>query len=405
VKIPGKENFLTKRAHRKYAYDMGQIRCSSCSKSQWSNKGVCTCGNPHARVDLWYQGKTHYYFKNNEGHPLDYKTAKALLGSIQTELDECRKKGLRFNPEKWKQIEIERRKLGKKLDEWLEHKYKQLAKKRLHPSSIRSIEGHVKEYIRPFFGNYAEEELSKSVVGNFVDSLPQILKRKSRQNIYVTLKSFIHWAGYVIQLPRIDEDDDSEQMVALTFTEQQGALQRIPERHRDIIEFGMETGLRPGELVTLQTIDFNPAKGTLWVRRTLSGGQIIETTKGKKRVEIGLSDKACEIARRHAGGFWLFVHPYTQGRYGINALNKIWKKYSLIEISYYEASRHSFVTQLVDDGVGSLQVKELARHSDVRTTQRYYHGNRLTLKDIVNRRGKVIPLHSDATLMKEQKHQ
>jgi integrase len=34
----------------------------------------------------------------------------------------------------------------------------------------------------------------------------------------------------------------------------------------------------------------------------------------------------------------------------------------------------------------------LARHSSVKTTQKYYHGNRTTLKDILNRRGKVIEL-------------
>jgi site-specific recombinase XerD len=83
----------------------------------------------------------------------------------------------------------------------------------------------------------------------------------------------------------------------------------------------------------------------------------------------------------------------------------MWRKFSGIDITYYEASRHSFVSQLVDDGLGSMQVKELARHSDVRTTQKYYHGNKITLKDALNKRGKVVPLNSYATLMKEQKEE
>jgi integrase len=381
---------------------MGQVKCSSCGKSVWTSKGVCVCGNPHARIDLWYDGKTHYYFKNNEGYALDYKTAKALLGSIQTDLDNCRNKGMVFNPDKWK--DIEKRKLGEKLNEWLEHKEKQLERKRLHPSSILSIKGHVKYYIEPFFEKFNEEELTRSVVSNFLDSLPQTLKRKTRKNIYITLKSFIHLCGYVMQLPTIDEDDDSDPRVALTLEEQQEALQRIPERYRDIIEFGMETGLRPGELVVLKSIDFDPLRGTLWVRRTLSGGQVIETTKGHTRTEIPLSDRAREIVAKCAGDIWLFVHPYTGKAYGINAPNKIWKKYSQIPVCYYEASRHSFITQCVDVGGDSLQVKHLARHSDVRTTQRYYHGNQVRLTDILNRRGKVIPIHSDRTEMKGSKN-
>jgi integrase len=43
-------------------------------------------------------------------------------------------------------------------------------------------------------------------------------------------------------------------------------------------------------------------------------------------------------------------------------------------------------------GADALQVKELARHTDVRTTQRYYHGSTSRLRSIVNNRGKVVPL-------------
>ncbi len=70
--------------------------------------------------------------------------------------------------------------------------------------------------------------------------------------------------------------------------------------------------------------------------------------------------------------------------------NVLWKRYTGLDVTYYEASRHSFCTQLVDDGIDALQAKELMRHTDVRTTQRYYHGNISRLSDIVNNRGRVI---------------
>jgi len=367
---------------------MGKVRCSTCGKAEWSNKGVCTCGNPHARIDLWYQGKTHYFYKNNEGGSLDYREAVALLGKIQTELDDCRKKGIPFFPEKYK--EVEKRKLSVKLDEYLVHKELQVEKRRIHPSSLIAINGHVEQYIRPSFGHLNEEELTKSVVSNWLDALPHQLKRKTRINIYITFKSFVHWMGHTVGLPKIDEDDDSEIRQAISYEEQQEALQRIPERHRDIIEFGMETGLRPGELVTLQSIDFNPMKGILYVGWTLSGGVEINTTKGGKRVEIPLSDRAREIAEKNMGGEYLFTHWYTGTRYGINAPNKIWRRFSGYNLCYYEASRHSFVSQLVDDGVGMLQIKTLARHSDIRTTQRYSHPMRG--RDALNSRGRVIEI-------------
>lgn len=410
---------LTKRAFRRNVFDMGKVRCSSCGKSSFTSKGVCeVCGNIHARIDLYLSGKTHYFFKSSDGNSLDYQTAKALLGSIQTELDNCRKRGVTFDTTKWK--EKERKTIGKKLDEYVAHKELQLSRRRLHPSSILSIRSHVKQYINPFFGNILDESLSKSIVSNFLDNLPTVLKRKTRINIYTTFKSFCAWAGYTVQFPKIDEDDDSTERVALTYDEQMEALQRIPERHRDVIEFCMETGLRTGEVCVLMSIDLTN-RGTIWVRRTLSGSEIIETTKAGTRIELALSDRAWEIAIKnvqdrtgmdvgcgvkstgheavqtsHLGPYplhplWLFINSKTGQRYSPNTLGVIWRKYNP-EVCLYEATRHSFISQLVDSGASSLQTRTLARHSSVKTTQRYYHGSRTTMKDLLNRRGKVIDI-------------
>jgi integrase len=273
--------------------------CSSCGKSLWTPKGVCgNCGNPHARIDLYHSGKTHYFFKNVAGYRLGLNEAKALLGVIQTDLEQCRQRGIPFDNTKYKVQE--RKTIGRKLDEYIEHKELALSRKRLHPSSLLSIQSHITNYIRPYFGGLLEDELSRSLLSNFLDSLPQTLKRKTRINIYTTLKSFIKWAGYDVKFPTIDEDDDSAERVALTYEEQMEALERIPERHRDIIEFAMETGLRTGEVCVLMPIDLTP-RGTIWVRRTLSGDQIIETTKAGSRIELALSDRALEIARKQTG--------------------------------------------------------------------------------------------------------
>jgi len=40
---------------------------------------------------------------------------------------------------------------------------------------------------------------------------------------------------------------------------------------------------------------------------------------------------------------------------------------------FHAAGRHSYVTGLLLNGVGLVQAKELARHSDVKTTMRYAH--------------------------------
>jgi hypothetical protein len=62
--------------------------------------------------------------------------------------------------------------------------------------------------------------------------------------------------------------------------------------------------------------------------------------------------------------------------------------------------RHSFCTQLVEDGVPLPTIKNLARHADIRTTQKYVHPTDESARTAVNYRGrgkgagKVVDLKS-----------
>lgn len=74
----------------------------------------------------------------------------------------------------------------------------------------------------------------------------------------------------------------------------------------------------------------------------------------------------------------------------------MWTKHSSLKLSLYEATRHSFCTQIVGTGVNTLQAKELMRHADIRSTEKYFHASVTKLRDIVEKRGQVIPItHSE----------
>ena len=155
----------------------------------------------------------------------------------------------------------------------------------------------------------------------------------------------------------------------------------------------METGLRPGELVALQCRDVDIRNGVLHVRRTISAYvNVVESTKGHRKDYVPLSDRAVDIALHSMGDrigeAWLFVNPDTSRRYSVKMPNVLWKKYTGLDVVFYEASRHSFVTQLIDEGHDAVQVMKLSRHSDPRMVARYYHGSKL--RDLVNNRGKVV---------------
>ena len=71
-------------------------------------------------------------------------------------------------------------------------------------------------------------------------------------------------------------------------------------------------------------------------------------------------------------------------------LNNIWKKYSATDTVYYEGSRHSSLTQLAEAGYDITAVKELAGHSDIRTTVKYVHLSLSKLREMANNREKNI---------------
>lgn len=378
-------------AHRYNPLRMGTIRCNKCQ-----SHFPCACGHTYCHIVLYHKGQHYRVWKWHDGMLMDYERAVSLLGEIRTAMT---KHG--FNIRDYLDESVQARKVHNIIDLWTESKEKELRRGTVHPSSIKQINGHIAKHIIPFFGDYDVREIGLEDLSDFVDNLPANLKLKSRKNILVTLHSFLTWLfrrgtlKIMPAFPKIELSQEApEKRVALTLEQQAELLPLIPERHRDVIEFGMETGLRVGELITLKVCDID--SGIATIRRTLSGGKVIETTKGHSSKEIPLSDRAQEIVERHLEGkhpeALVFPNPTTGKIYGINRLNRVWKTHTKLSVTFYEASRHSFITQCVDGGADALQVKELARHTDVRTTQRYYHGSTSRLRSIVNNRGKVVPL-------------
>jgi len=369
--------------------------------------GVCDCvkkkdpekkGNQKCLVRIYWQGKNYEYRRDDNGFILTYETALAKLTDISNEI----RKGI-FNPVEHSDAKVKERRFENKIEKWLQEKEKELQRGIIRPSSYSGIRGYVFNYFT-FFHGMDVKEIKLEQLTDFYDSLPETIKLKTKKNIFNALHSFFVWLWKrgaikgVPPFPDMEGEDDSQERISLDYEEQQKLLAMIPAEHKDIIEFGMETGLRVGELIVLKVGDVDLKNGSLWVRRTVSAYvNVVESTKGRHKDRIPLSNRALELCTKNIQGKekwdYLFIRPDTGRRYSVKAPNAIWKKYTgLKDVTYYEASRHSFATQMVDSGVDALQTKELMRHTDVRTTQRYYHGSITRLKDIVNRRGQVFRL-------------
>ncbi len=140
---------------------------------------------------------------------------------------------------------------------------------------------------------------------------------------------------------------------------------------RNIVSVGLDTGLRPGNLLGLHCEWVQQAGTCLIVPR--------EHTKTKTLpVTIPLTTRAADIVRQyleHAGSEYLFVSS-AGGRYTCAVANRMLQraaiKAGLRDVCLYTL-RHTFISRLVQAGVSLPEVAALAGHQDIRMTMRYAH--------------------------------
>ena len=269
----------------------------------------------------------------------------------------------------------------------------------LSPEYFRIIKGYYRTYFK-YFDGYDVREIDREMLNNFKrDQLSQ-LKIKSRKNVLNALRAFFSWLyenGCILQMPVFPhiKGDDATPRKAMRRLNQEEALEKIPNQFRDPIKFMMKTGIRPGELcaILVKSVDIN--NRAVWIERSLSGTIYRETTKNKSKLSVPLNDAALEVVIRNVKGKFpndfLFVNPVTNKGYSRKYLSEIWKRYSGTDLTFYEATRHSYCTQIVPLS-NPMDAQRLMRHKDRRSTDNYYHAYNERLLDIVQRMDNVVDM-------------
>jgi site-specific recombinase XerD len=374
---------------------MGTIRCNRCSTTMGRDK-CPKCGGESCHIVIYWQGKHRKISKAHDGFGLNKARANAVLGEIRVAIG----KGT-FNPIDYTEEKIIDRKMSTKLTQWLNVRKKEMEEGSLSPSSYFNMVGHVNNHILPYLGHYDVKSIRQENLEDFKDHITGV-KSKTKKNIFVTLHAFFVWLWKrgirdIPPFPEIPDAHDSDEQEAIDFDEQQEELRKIPEGViKDMIEFGMETGIRPGELVTLRVTDIDSKTWYALIGRTVSAYSFIrDTTKGGHKDVIPLSDRAVEMTKRNIVGKFpedfLFCKP-DKRRFSVKSPNYFWKKFTGHDLTYKEASRHSFATQLADNGADAYEIKAAIRHTDIRVSQKYVHKHLERLREKVNRRGTVVEL-------------
>lgn len=427
--IPDKKN-----SSKKLLYPFGElimtgtIRCSKCD-AVILKEGACPkCRGIRCYILIYWKKKAYKIRRDKKtGEPLQYLKALDLLLEINRQI---RKKT--FNIYDWISSKLNETSFGYKLEQWLKAKEEDVKTGEFSPTTLKNYKGYVKNYYKRFkidsngnggwtnnkndpqlLINWNVNEIRKSEIVKFKKELLKVenLKLKTKKNILNGLHAFFTWLAIedpdeliskkdIPDFPKLI-GDDSEPRKAIDYETQIQGIKNIPEAHRDIIEFGCEEFLRPGELCALKIKDLDLKNKIVIVRRTWAGSVLKENTKQKKWKIKPLTEIAYKIAIKHAQNRFpeefLFINQETKRPYRPKTLNEIWKKYSGTGTVFYEGTRHSSLTQLAEAGYDITAIKELAGHSDIRTTEKYIHRSLSNLREIANnRQGKVIKISRKA---------
>lgn len=325
--------------------------------------------------------------------------ASKYLGIAQVQIDKDE-----FDPKHWKFL-----KPGEPDSPFSFQKYAMdwLENKDVDKRTWRGYKTDIVKHIIPYFGRKHIKQIRAKQIKQFKKHLEQIpLATKTVYNKMGTLKTLFRDACRdediyrvpafpVLSTGQLDRPD------SLTREQQERLILAIPERHRPIFEFGMELGLRVGEVRAIQKSCLRD--GRAYIEQRFSDNRLLDSTKTGLNRYYDLTEHEQEILARalkrdHIGPF-VFVRedgkPYTNKN-----LNKIFrpalKKAELPKIKLQNAMRHSLGCQLVDEGHPLDLVQEQLGHTDIRTTRRYAQRSGKTLAKVREGRGaEVIPIRKE----------
>lgn len=281
-----------------------------------------------------------------------------------------------------------------KIDQELIRKYR-LA---LNRGELRS-QKWVAERLR--HGVIADPVKRTSLNDELTDSKPL---SKNTQNYYlIALRSFLKYLSHrdikTFDGNKIELAKTSERQITFLETEELDAILSKPDlktiqgiRDKAILDLFFSTGLRVSELAALKITDINLEKSEFSV-----------IGKGGKVRVVFLDSEAKQSLKRYLDARtdksdWLFISyghsnkPITNNRLPITdpitprSIQRMIKKYALAAGITKDVTphtmRHSFATDLLQNGADLRAVQSLLGHSSVTTTQIYTHVTDQHLQDV-----------------------
>ncbi len=361
-------------------------------------------------LDFYYQGRRIRLFSDTDGVLEGYQRASNFKAKIDYEI-----KHHQFDPSKYVRQEVEKFWVANLLDDFQKAREKEISPswKPHFKLMVQRAQNH--------FGAMDVRELRKMHIIEYKNKIESLkLSPKTIKNHIDHFHSFLAWAKTDMEMidmipPFPDVPVPPSSFSWILPEEQIKIFEKVPGEDKPIFAFLILQGCRPAEARALKCKDVNIEAGTVTINRTWSYTVLREQRKGRgaQPVVIPIHRELYEyISQRVRGSLpeaWLFANPRTGRHYTDASLRRVWenvkKKANISGLRLYDITRHSFASNLINQGDSIYMVSQLLGHTDIRTTQKYSHasiqGKRMTLDKLSLK--KVITLGSDRAVAEGKK--
>lgn len=225
----------------------------------------------------------------------------------------------------------------------------------------------VKEYMKYLY----ERGISKNTISRKLSSIRGLYNYLVRENI-ITINYFDRVSNPKkdLYLPKFLKDEELDKIFSV-------CDYNTPVNQRDalIIELLYATGLRVSELVNIKIKDIDRNEKVIKVVGKGSKERIVLYNNHTKRAMDIYLDDGYHIFNKLNSGYLILNKDGNKlsERYVRNIINKLVRKAGLdIKISPHTL-RHTFATDMLEEGSDLMTVKELLGHESLNTTSIYTH--------------------------------
>lgn len=345
-------------------------------------------------IQVYWQGERYKIWKYN-GEPIWHeKTAQKLLNKIRAEIDDGIFQPRTYFPDSPLSINVYAQQWLNIID--------------VKPNTIKDYRYSINKFIIPFFKETDIRHIRHNEIVEFYKWIPRC--DKGKYNVVSCLRTMMRHAwrnediGKVPPFPKLTMGD-LPPIEYYNIDQQEIVLTHIPERYRNIFMFGMEYGLRIGELRAIQWDCITDNE--LIVKRAFAENILMESTKTNRTRIYGLTPYAKQIIKSLPMTSNTFVFVREDGKpYTNKNLNAIWseacQKAGIKKIKLYNAIRHSLGCQLLDQGFEFDKVQKVLGHTRPEMTKRYaQRSNESITEMLMQRRGQVLPFSGHLEVKKE----